>query len=296
MANRLKSYGFWSLLLGLLLAGSACEKKMSVPAYIHVDSASLVTNYAAQGSASSNITDVWVTVDGKNIGVYELPATIPVLASGDVKVQLQAGIKKNGIASLRPIYPFYTSYICYPQLERRRCDTLRPSFSYHTTVSFDFKDNFEDAGVKFTAVDSSKGMSKSWDKRDLLVIAGEENFSHYAGMITLGPGENYFEVETNSLLERHRTYTFMELDYCMSENMEVGIYYQLNGHNIQSPICGVYRTGKPNERNWRKIYINLTEAVNGNSLVSKYKVYFKAVKSVSDSAVFLFDNIKIVNM
>ncbi|MBO4774486.1 MAG: hypothetical protein IKX13_04935 [Bacteroidales bacterium] len=294
MANRLKRYGTWGLLLVALLAESACEKTMTVPAYLYVDSVFFSTQYAKHGSSSANITDVWVTVDGKNIGVYELPATIPVLASGEVKVQLQAGIKKNGISSLRPVYPFYTSYICYPHLEKRRCDTLVPSFTYHSSVFFDFKEDFEDAGIKFTGLDSSKGMSKVADRKELCFHPGEVN--HYAGQITLGQGESYFEVVTNVALKKQRTYTFLEMDYCVTGDMEVGIYYQLNGRKIQTPIGGVYRTGTLKDKEWKKIYINLTEAVNGNSLVSNYEVYVKAVKPLSDSAVFLFDNIKIVNM
>ena len=294
MANRLKRYGVWGLLLLALLAGPACERKMAVPAYLYVDSVCVSTQYATQGSSSANITDVWVTVDGKNIGVYELPATIPVLASGEVKVQLQAGIKKNGISSLRPVYPFYTSHICYPHLEKRGFDTLVPSFTYHSSVSFDFKEDFEDAGIKFTGLDSSKGMSKISDKKQLYMHPGEVN--HFAGCMSLTPRDSFFEVVTNVSFKRAHTYTFLEMDYCTTNDMEVGIYYHLNGRNIQSPICGVYRTGDFASRRWKKIYINLTEAVNGNSLVSTYEVYFKSVKPTKDSAVYLFDNIKIVNM
>ena len=290
--NMMKRFGLWGLILACMLP--ACDKEMTVPAYLYVDSVTMVTQYAVQGSASSNITDVWVTVDGKNIGVYELPATIPVLASGTVKVQLQAGIKKNGVASLRPMYPFYTPYICQTELKKGQKTTLYPSFSYHSTVIFDYKEDFEDAGVKFSAVDSSKGMSKISEKRYLQMHPGEVN--HFAGCVSLAPKETYFEVETNVPLKRQRTYTFMEMDYCTTENLEVGIYYHLNGQRIQSPICGIYRTGSLSSCQWKKIYINLTEAVNGNSLVSNYEVYLKSVKQAADSAVYLFDNIKIVNM
>jgi hypothetical protein len=267
---------------------------MSVPAYLYVDSVKMVTQYATQGSASSNITDVWVTVDGKNIGIYELPATIPVLASGVVKVQLQAGIKKNGVASLRPVYPYYAPYICQTELKKGEMDTLVPTFSYQPTVVFDYKEDFEDAGVKFSAVDSSKGMTKVSDRKQLFLHPGEVN--HYAGCVSLAPGETYFEVVTNVPLKKQRTYTFMEMDYCVTADMEVGIYYRLNGRSIQTPICGIYRTGSPVDHQWKKIYINLTEAVNGNSLVSNYEVYIKSVKQDADTAVYLFDNIKIVNM
>ena len=283
---------FYAVIMVWLLA--ACDRDVTVPSYIYIDSVSFVTQYAIQGSASSNISDVWVTVDGKNMGLYELPATVPLLASGPVKIQLQAGIRKNGISSLRPVYPFYASYICYTELEKGRTDTLVPTFSYQSVVSFDFKEDFEDAGIKFSAVDSSPVMGKTSDKNDIFSHAGEVN--HYSGLISLGPDDTYFEVVTNSALKNRQTYTFLEMDYCMTGDIEVGIYYHYNGRSIQTPIGGIYRTGTLAERRWKKIYMNLTEAVNSNSLVTNYEVYIKAVKSSSDSAVFLFDNIKIVNM
>ena len=98
----LKYSRLWLLLpFACLLA--ACNRDMQVPAYLYVDRTLLTTNYAEQGTASANISDVWVTVDGTNRGVYELPALFPLLASGTTKVQLQAGIKKNGVSSIRRV-------------------------------------------------------------------------------------------------------------------------------------------------------------------------------------------------
>src|SRR5438067_12211826 len=81
-----------------------------IPSYLHVESFSVTTNNETQGSNSSKITDVWVTVDGKALGTYELPATLPVLATGSHDVILSPGILINGIAATRTAYPFYTTY------------------------------------------------------------------------------------------------------------------------------------------------------------------------------------------
>ncbi|MBO4282970.1 MAG: hypothetical protein J5873_07270 [Bacteroidales bacterium] len=289
-----KTYRIPLLFFCPLFLLAACDKNMSVPSYLYVDSVSLSTDYSTQGTASANVTDVWVTVNGKNLGVYELPATIPVLASGNAKVQLQAGIKKNGVSTLRPVYPFYTSHITYVDLERKRCDTLRPAFAYTPTTTFLFKEDFEDAGIMFSSVDSSIGIQKTDDKKLRFSYPKEPN--RYSGCIALRPEDTYFEVTTNTSMKKQQTYTFLEMNYNITENMEIGIYYHYNGRAIQTPICGIYRTGSMGNSQWKKIYVNLTEAVNANMYVTKYEVYLKAVKSVSDSALFLFDNIKIVNM
>ena len=289
----LKYSRLWLLLpFACLLA--ACNRDMQVPAYLYVDRTLLTTNDAEQGTASANISDVWVTVDGKNLGVYELPALVPVLASGTTKVQLQAGIKKNGVSSIRPVYPFYSPYTCYTEFKEGCCDTLYPTFSYQPSVKFVFKEDFEDAGVKFSPVDSSIGMSKTSDKQLVFSYPGEVN--HFSGCIAMKPEQTYFEVITSVSFKKQLTYAFLEMDYNVTVDYEVGIYYQYNGRNIQTPICGVYRTGTLGKSQWKKIYINLTEAVNSNMNASQYKVYLKAVKTPADSALFLFDNIKIVNM
>lgn len=291
---KIRSSAIWIYALALVVFSASCDKDMSVPSYLYVDSASLQTNYMLQGTASSNITDVWVTIDGKNMGVYELPATIPLLVSGNVKVQLQAGIKKNGLSTLRPVYPFFSSDISHLEMEKKTCDTLHPSFTYGAATRFVFMEDFEDAGVKLSAVSAGAQITKTSDKKLIFSHLGETN--HYSGCISLKSEDTCFEIQTSTSLRKQLTYAFLEMNYNTTENMEVGIYYHFNGRTIQTPICGVYATGKSGDSQWKKIYINLTEAVNVSNYVSDYEVYIKGVKAKGSEATFLFDNLKIVNM
>lgn len=291
---KIRSFAVLIYALALFFFNVSCDRNMSVPSYLYIDSAILKTAYMQQGTASANITDVWVTVDGKNMGVYELPATVPLLVSGNVKVQLQAGIKKNGLSSLRPVYPFFSSDIRYLDMKKKSCDTLHPVFTYGTSTQFVYREDFEDAGIKLKAVDSSILITKTSDKKLLFSHPGETN--HYSGCIHLKPEDTYFEIQTSVSLKKQLTYAFLEVNYNTTENIEVGIYYHYNGRTIQVPICGVYATGKGETSQWKKIYINLTEAVNASSYVSDYEVYIKGVKTKGNEALYLFDNIKIVNM
>lgn len=291
---KVRSFTILIYVSALFFFNVSCDRDMSVPTYLHIDSAVLKTNYMQQGTASSNITDVWLTVDGKNMGVYELPATVPLLASGNVKVQLQAGIKKNGLASLRPVYPFFSSDIRYVDMKKKTCDTLHPEFTYGAATRFLFMEDFEDAGIKLKPVDSSILISKTSDKKLLFSHPGEVN--HYSGCIQLKPEDTYFEIQTSVSLKKQQTYAFLEMNYNTTGNIEVGIYYHYNGRTMQTPICGLYATGREGASQWKKVYINLTEAVNANNYVSDYEVYVKGVKTKGDAASYLFDNIKIVNM
>ena len=78
-----------------------------MPAYIKIDTIKLDTYYPEQGSKSANITDAWVYVNDNLVGVFELPALLPVLHRGPNKLQIYPGIKLNGISSTRVPYPFY---------------------------------------------------------------------------------------------------------------------------------------------------------------------------------------------
>ena len=86
------------------------EGNQEIPAYIHIDTFLLTTDYEFEGAASHKITDAWIYIDGNVQGCYELPATIPVLERGKHELTLYPGIKLNGNSSTRSINPFYVPY------------------------------------------------------------------------------------------------------------------------------------------------------------------------------------------
>jgi len=57
------------------------------------------TSIEMGSSNSSRISDVWVYVDNKFLGAYELPARFPVLKTGKQKILLTPGIELNGCES-----------------------------------------------------------------------------------------------------------------------------------------------------------------------------------------------------
>ena len=103
-------FRYFVFLFFLILIMSSCEKfsgDQTVPAYLSIDSIYLTTNYYSQGTTSQRITDAWVTVDNVFIGAFELPAKFPVLKTGNHKVKIWPGIKKNGISATRISYEYY---------------------------------------------------------------------------------------------------------------------------------------------------------------------------------------------
>ena len=105
----LRSFVFASLAAALIMCFSSCNPMPNngVPFYLHIDSARVSSAYYPYGSDSSYIADVWATTGAHNLGAFEMPVNIPILASGDVSVAISAGVWDNGIVNAPVQYPFY---------------------------------------------------------------------------------------------------------------------------------------------------------------------------------------------
>jgi len=68
------------------------DGEVTIPTYLKIDSVYVNTYYPSEGSPSAKITDVWIYVDDKNMGVFELPALFPLLFEGKHKLEIRPGI------------------------------------------------------------------------------------------------------------------------------------------------------------------------------------------------------------
>ena len=91
---------------------SSCDivnPEEALPAYLKIERFEFSTT-PAQGTASEQITDVWVFVNDLSLGIYELPATIPSLDVGNQNITIFPVIRENGVRSTPIIYPFYNRF------------------------------------------------------------------------------------------------------------------------------------------------------------------------------------------
>ena len=93
-----------------MLLFSGCDKEEQIPSYIYISEFVLYTKNTNFGSNSHDFVDAWVYANNKLIGVFELPATIPILESGSKQLTIIAGIRKNGLYYEREAYPFLKPY------------------------------------------------------------------------------------------------------------------------------------------------------------------------------------------
>ncbi len=274
------------IIVAALLFLNSCKKSSLVPAYIHIDHIALNSTYEIDGTNSSKITDAWVYVDDNLIGIYELPATFPVLASGSHKITVKAGIKINGIAKSRGYYPFFQTYSTNINLQSELIDTIQPEVTYYPN-KIKWKEDFEDAGVsiiRFTGSDTS------FYKTTLLSDAFEGSYSALAELDATHPtvicvSDSSFEIPQN------QSPVYLELNYKTNVYLSIGMIGKL-ASGTSDPIETIILN--PTDE-WNKIYIDLTSTVNYTVNTLGFKIFFKAEKlsDVANPKIFI-DNIKLL--
>ena len=285
-------FNSWFLVLAIfLLALSSCElinPDEGIPSYIQIDTITLSTDYAAEGSASHKITDAWVYVDDELVGAYELPATIPVLNSGSHKITINAGIKMNGIAATRIPYPFYESYEVTTDLFPDSAISLEPNVNYYSSTTFAWKEDFESPGytLEITSI-SDTILNRVSGTADVF----EGNSSGLFSM--LNPPHILFECKTINeyALPKGGTPVFLELNYKCNNTFRIGIFANEAGLSTQVPQTILINKSE----NWNKIYVNLTNEVSLFVNAINYNIYFGVIPDEGNPEPIVYvDNIKLI--
>ena len=254
---------------------SSCQKEdaVGIPTYIKIDDIALI-----EDDANSNITDAWVYVNDQLQGVYELPATFPVIAEEIQNLRVKAGIKVNGIASSRLAYPFYNSYYEDITFSQNETKTISPFVSYLDSINF-FLEDFEGSGLEI----NTDSLSFTRDNIDGL----DGNY----GKITLQDSMYISEITTFELknLPQAGAPVFLELDYKSNTQFLVGVYVNYPQSVIQKDLLWI----NPKQE-WNKIYVNLTTTISEGINASSFKVFIGMKREGEDPNELYFDNLKVV--
>ena len=278
----------WVFLLFIFGSCEKFESDQTIPAFIQIDSIRFTTDAAQQGSASHNITDAWVYVDDQLIGAFEMPANFPVLAQGDHKIEIRAGIKLNGIAATRVINPFFepiTLESCH--LTPDSTTIINRSTTYYDNTVFPWIEDFEGESISLVEGNNSDTIIYKTDV-DSLVFEG-----NYSGLIYLDEDNPVFEGVSYEayVLPQLGSPVFIELDYKIENIITAGIYTQTQSQIISSPIVNISKSDK-----WKKIYINITPDVSSATNALDFKIFFGSAKTDDvENPVILLDNIKLVH-
>lgn len=288
----LKKFQLFLLLSALsVLAFWSCDKdnlKPGLPAFLNIERFEMQTNYPQQGTASHKITDVWVYADDQLAGIFEMPATVPVLKDGNAKLRLEAGIKLNGIKTTRVNNPFLEplimdSFTFYPD----SIITINPTVTYRSTTKFAWIEDFEGSTI---SLDTTRLLSKANIVKTAFGNAYEGNHSGY---IHLTEENNTFEAASFESFKLPTTGTpvFLELNYKNDYTFAIGIFAQTASQIIKKEI--IYLVPQDD---WNKIYINLTDMLVDSPNAVDFKIFFRtALADGYDAAEIYLDNIKVMH-
>ncbi len=275
-----------ALLLTLLIF-SGCDDAEPIPAYLQIDTFSVDFNPITEGSESSKITDVWVFADGLFLGVYDLPASVPVLASGETEIRLEAGVLENGRSATPNIYPFFEPFVRTVSLVPGQTLPLEPVARYRNNAQFGFIEDFEANQPRIFTVE--------WfGDRELTVTRDTVFEGEASGVLRLDANNPIAVIATEfdftDLLNQTNPNVWLEINYRSTASVAWGVV----GLAGLSPV-EVFDAGFLPSPTWNKIYLNIGQTIF-NSDLKEYSIAFQAFRTEtgsSEAAVFL-DNVKLL--
>lgn len=280
-------YKFYFVIGILVLTSLGCalfENFDELPMFITVESVGVTTN-PSQGSASHDIRDIWPSVDGQSIGVFEMPATFPVLDDDGIATMTYfAGIRRVGFMDDHTIYPFYERIIVDKDFEPESTCVENLTFNYLDDLSFRLVEDFELSHVFTRDVDE--------DLETDLSITSVGCFEGNCGLMTLTEENPEVEVATSSEIggiPTNGTPVYLEINYQTEINLNIGLQAVINGTEFEQ----YFLTLTPNNI-WNKRYIDLSEILQDSGL-DTYRILFGATYQGSTSAEIRIDNVKLIH-
>lgn len=258
-----------------------------IPSYIAVDTVRVKINSPEEGTAIHNISDCWLYVNNKLIGVFEVPFKVPVLEYGVHSIQIEPGIKNSGSDADRDIYPMMYGYYISDSLVEGEVLNVVPEFTYRPAV-FDLIEDFEDIGIAFEISPESD--------TTIALISGsmaQEGSSMYVALDDAHPN---FECRSTSLYEIEKNGSaFLEISFMCTDTVDFGVFsVESNGTAISEIRKSVYGFKPTNE--WKRVYIDLNYHVR-NSNGTQFRLYFTCVRddnATDEKTEIYFDNIKLL--
>ena len=264
----------------------SCEKqKAIVPGFLKIDDV-VLKSLASQGSSSARITDINVFINDQSIGIFELPALIPIQETGNVNLKIRSIIYKNGQSNEKVDYPFYTTFNLDTTFVPEAQMVLMPEVEYQSTAIFDDPWSGEDfeTGVNF----NYSPLSDTVFQRTTI---STEAFEGASGLAYLTEDMDLFEAwsPTFSDIPRNGTAVWLEMDYKSTHLFGISVF--VNGTAVSNQQAIVFFNPRVT---YGKVYVELGSVFSTLSGAVNYTLAMGFPKQKGETAQFYVDNIKLV--
>ena len=287
--GRVRGWSNTYLLMPLLLFLGSCsliQPPVNIPSYIRVQSYTVMAT-PSQGTASANITDVWVDDNTDYRGIYQVPVSVPILKTGPTTISLQAVVQEDGIVSNLLPYPFYTTYtVKNVNLQAGKLDTINPVFYYNPGVTkFAWPEGDFEGTNPLHATSLNTANAFITTVKDS-VFEGQKSYE-----VNLSPGHDTFSVTSPSTpFSPPGSYVvWLEMNYKTDVPMDVGFISLTANSNpsTQEFVSGVNPTST-----WKKVYINIGAPLLYYNQNPYFQIYFYA--TAPGNAHIFIDNLKLL--
>jgi hypothetical protein len=261
--------------------------KEKEPAYLYIPSFTFQANLN-QGTSSEAITEVWVYADDQSLGVFDLPAKIPILDLGTSNIRIFAGIKNNGISNTRIRYPFYAPFDTTLTISAFQIDTITPHFTYYNQAVISEK-GFE-SGNFFVQTGTNNGSFSVTNQADQVFEGNRSGWGH----IDVGMTKLYYKDDENLNYQSGET-VFLEMNYSSNNTFSVGFITTTGGITAKNValIINPTASGDGLLPVWKKIYIDFGFVLQQNPTAQFHELYVESIPTDASTPVNIFlDNLK----
>lgn len=266
----------------LMVLFSGCDlinPKEKLPAYVQIDDFKVVGD---EEDRINNIRDVWIGTKSSDLGIYQLPASIPVLEDGDVELTIYGGVYLNGIKSDRNKYFFYKPLDVTLKLIEGETIKYSPETAYtdETVFSVEGSERFEDGALNF------KGASGT----DFEVL--KENDNRF-GQVKSTSGSQIEMLSKKRFLiknDKKNAPVYLEFDYKSNVNMQAGLYITFNDFTETVPFV----TFNSSNGEWNHAVVELDNEVNLSGSETLYEIFFRGGEKSTLDDYIAIDNVKVV--
>lgn len=278
------------LLSAIVLLGFGCNivnPTEIVPTYVRIDSFVVERNplMFPPLSTSHNINNISVYYNNSPIGNFDLPATIPVMATGNGKLQIAPGIVIDGRNDLITQYPYYTLDTLDLVAQPGKTITHVAKTKYYTFTKPQEIAYFDLGATDFSKWGGNKVMVAVTD--DSLVFEGGGSGAIYLTAV----GDSSIDSSSRLLTIPLNGASYIEFNYNSTIPFYVGMQANLSNVFYSSPyfLAGI----RPNYK-WQKFYLNVSSFAAQYQATS-YNFYVKAVLADGQSSGrLLLDNIQLI--
>lgn len=302
-----------SILLIASLAMHGCKKfqgDVSTPAFIHIDAVNVTSsgqgeNERIEGWYSSDIDAVQIIAlfPGESslsvLGTFQLPCHVPVLFDGKAKyIEIVPVVKQNGIAATRIEYPFL-QHIVLNDVDLKSgqvtyLGTADPASGLHCLeahyyspdyIKQEFFENFEALHTEIHFTHDKV----QWIKDD---PDGARSGSSYGLIHTPADQDGiYFEITDSISVPDPGRIVYLEMDYRTDVEFRIGLRSPITSGSADHTL---YALSLYPQKEWTKIYVNLSKLWGQMNHYSPFHVVFLTTNTGHIDGQTRIDNVKII--